>query len=150
MSGLPIWQNGIRFECQQSGGCCTSRGEYGYIYLTPEDTRNLATHLGLDLAIFRRTHCQKTMRLLHLRDPDKDCQFLTGKRCSVYSARPLQCRTWPFWPENFDNLRTWNEDVVAFCPGIGKGRLHAPHEIKEILELHDNPGDHTDTNDSTD
>ena len=25
---------------------------------------------------------------------------LRRKSCSIYGVRPLQCRTWPFWPEN--------------------------------------------------
>jgi len=52
------------------------------------------------------------------------CRFLdpvTKKRCLVYEARPAQCRTWPFWPENM-NARAWDREVVAFCPGVGKGR----------------------------
>ena len=28
--------------------------------------------------------------------------------CSIYRARPAQCRTWPFWPENLLSKRDWH------------------------------------------
>lgn len=62
--------------------------------------------------------------------------FLEGKQCSVYEARPTQCRTWPFWPENMD-AKTWDEDVVSYCPGVGKGKLYSQSEIKKLMDLTD-------------
>ncbi len=33
-----------------------------------------------------------------------DCVFLKdGRQCTVYSARPLQCSTYPWWPELMDD-----------------------------------------------
>jgi Fe-S-cluster containining protein len=58
--------------------------------------------------------------------------FLDGVRCSVYRARPEQCRTWPFWPENMSE-RVWTKEVKRDCPGIGIGRLHSPREIEREL-----------------
>jgi Fe-S-cluster containining protein len=55
-------------------------------------------------------------------------------RCSVYEGRPDQCRTWPFWPEVMD-AKTWKKEVAAFCPGVGKGRLHSAEEIRKNLVL---------------
>lgn len=129
-----FWADGLRFECQGSGRCCTSRGEHGFVYLTREDRRRLATHLGVTTQELRRQHCAVTAGELHLKDPDKDCQFLTGTRCGVYEARPTQCRTWPFWPETM-NARAWRKDVASFCPGVGKGRLWQRREIEELVQL---------------
>lgn len=129
----PFWSQGIRFECQETGRCCTSRGEYGYIYLNLPDRRRLAAHLGLDTLRFTRLYCEKTDGHFHLKAPERDCPFLDGKRCSVYEGRPAQCRTWPFWPENMKS-RVWRDDIVTFCPGIGKGRLYSAGEIRKLLE----------------
>ncbi|MFZ4403918.1 MAG: YkgJ family cysteine cluster protein, partial [Pseudobdellovibrionaceae bacterium] len=63
-----------------------------------------------------------------------DCLFLKDKKCSIYEARPTQCRTWPFWPEVMP-AKAWKKDVVSFCPGVGKGKLWSPEEIKSILQL---------------
>jgi uncharacterized protein len=130
----PFWADGLRFECQGTGRCCTSRGEHGFVYLTREDRRRLAAHLGMTTAAFRAEHCGVTDGELHLKDPDKDCQFLDGKRCGVYEARPTQCRTWPFWPETM-NARAWRKDVESFCPGVGKGRLYEKSEIEALVQL---------------
>ncbi|MEO0812065.1 MAG: YkgJ family cysteine cluster protein, partial [Myxococcota bacterium] len=81
-----------------------------------------------------RLHCEKTDGHIHLKDPELDCGFLEGSRCSVYPARPTQCQTWPFWPENM-NPRSWRREVASFCPGVGKGRTYSPEEISAILEL---------------
>ncbi len=126
-------QNGIQFECQGSGKCCTSRGAYGFVYLTTEDRKRFAKFFGVTVSEFRRKHCDEEDGNVFLRNPESDCTFLQGKRCSVYEARPNQCRTWPFWPENL-NAKAWNKEVTSFCPGVGKGRVYSEFEIKAILK----------------
>lgn len=134
MSSNSFYKDGLRFECQGSGKCCTSRGEYGYVYLTAEDRRAMANYLKLKQGTFTRRYCEKTDGYFHLKSgPTPDCIFLKDKRCEVYEARPSQCRTWPFWPENM-NAKTWNRDVASFCPGVGKGRLYTSAEIEKILK----------------
>jgi len=134
--GATPWRNGVRFQCQGSGKCCTSRGQYGYVYLTIEDRRRFAKYFKLTTAAFTRKYCDQHDGNFHLKNPDKDCGFLVEKRCTVYEARPSQCRTWPFWKEN-RSVRAWNRDVVAFCPGVGKGPLISPEEISKQLEQGD-------------
>lgn len=128
----PFWENGIRFECQGSGKCCTSRGSYGYVYLNLADRKRMAKHLKLDLATFTQKHCEMDEGHYFLKDPSKDCRFLEGKRCGVYEGRPMQCRTWPFWPENM-NAKTWTQEIATFCPGIGKGPVVSATEIRKQL-----------------
>lgn len=132
------WKKGIRFQCQGSGKCCVSRGEYGYVYLTLEDRRRLAQFFGLQTAVFTKRYCQKTDGFFHLKEEanNPNCRFLDGTKCSVYESRPTQCRTWPFWPELM-NAKTWKKEVQSFCPGVGKGRIWSEAEIKEQLELQD-------------
>jgi Fe-S-cluster containining protein len=126
------WAEGVQFECQGSGKCCTSRGEYGFVYLTDEDRVRLADHLGISEKNLVAEFCEETEGLLHLKDPDKDCQFLEDKRCGIYEGRPTQCRTWPFWPENMD-ARSWAK-VAEFCPGVGKGRTWSRDEIQAEID----------------
>jgi Fe-S-cluster containining protein len=127
-------KDGIRFECQGTGRCCMSRGTYGYVYLTLKDRQRMSAHLNLSTRDFTRKFCQKTDGYFHLINPDRDCRFLEGTRCSVYEGRPAQCRTWPFWPENM-NAKTWTQEVAVFCPGVGKGRLYSAEEIRAQLKL---------------
>ena len=56
------------------------------------------------------------------KDGDHDCVFLErgddGRAgCSIYDARPTQCRTWPFWPENLRSRSAWRQ-AAKDCPGI--------------------------------
>jgi Fe-S-cluster containining protein len=131
-----FWKNGIQFQCQGSGKCCTSRGEFGYVYMTPDDRKRMADFLDLSVATFTRRHCEKTGPVWHLKEIKErpDCQFLKDKnRCSVYEARPTQCRTWPFWPEMM-NAKAWSQEVVSYCPGVGKGRVISAAEIEKTLQ----------------
>jgi Fe-S-cluster containining protein len=66
-----------------------------------------------------------------------ECIFLKKNKCSVYKARPTQCRTWPFWPENMSS-KTWNKEIVNFCPGVGKGKLITKNKINSFLQLERN------------
>lgn len=127
-----IFSGGIRFECQSSGKCCTSRGSYGYVYLAPKDRKRFAEYFKIGVSEFVREFCEKDDGYTYLKNPGADCRFLDGKRCGVYDARPEQCRTWPFWPENM-NAKGWSKEVASFCPGIGKGKLYTPEAIQLIL-----------------
>lgn len=130
----PWWQEGIRFECQGSGKCCTSHGEFGYVFLTLEDRQRIAKHLKISTRKFTMSHCEKLSGVWHLiENPNEpNCRFLDGKACGIYEARPTQCRTWPFWPEVMD-AKSWKKDVKQFCPGVGKGKLWSKDEIDHQL-----------------
>jgi Fe-S-cluster containining protein len=133
MNKNSFYKDGLRFQCQGSGQCCTSHGEYGFVFMTLEDRRRMAAHLGIPTREFTHKYCQKTQGYFHLREDhgSPDCIFLQKKRCSVYAGRPTQCRTWPFWPEVL-NAKTWSREVASFCPGVGKGKLHEASDIAKI------------------
>ncbi len=136
MAQRPWWADGVRFECQQSGRCCVSRGQYGFVYLTRADRRRLAAHLGMSVRELLKTWCVREEGPVRLKDaPDQArCIFLDGVRCGVYEGRPTQCRTWPFWPEVM-KAKAWAAEVAAFCPGVGKGPLIPADEIAARLKL---------------
>lgn len=134
ITGREWWQKGVQFECQGSGKCCTSHGEFGFVYLTPEDRERFGKYFNMTGEQFTKKYCEKTGGIWHLKeDPaNPDCMFLDGKRCGTYEARPTQCRTWPFWPEVM-SAKNWKSEVQAFCPGVGKGRIHTAEEITNTL-----------------
>ncbi len=47
-----------------------------------------------------------------------ECIFLENKKCSIYSVRPTQCRTYPFWPSIMSESE-WNLES-KLCEGINK------------------------------
>jgi hypothetical protein len=128
-----FYKNGIRFKCQGTGKCCKSGKLDGYVYLTLEDRRQIAKHLGLSTQQFTRRYVAKNENEFHFKQLKGNCPFLEQNQCSIYNVRPLQCRTWPFWPENMKR-DTWEKEVKKVCSGIGKGKLYTMHEINEILK----------------
>jgi len=132
IKGKYFYKEGIRFECQGDGKCCVTRGRYGYVYLSFSDRRRLATHFSMSTTEFTAMFTNKVDGLYELNYHGKDCPFLQNNRCQVYEARPWQCRTWPFWPENM-NSTVWEKEVISWCPGAGKGRLYTAEEIEDIL-----------------
>ena len=132
-----IYENGIKFQCQGSANCCISRGSYGFVFLSKKDLLKLTNFFKVSLFNFKKKYCHTTDGFVHLKETRKngECIFLkNNNKCSVYKYRPIQCRTWPFWPENM-NVKMWNNDVVNFCPGIGKGRLVNKKKIEKLMEI---------------
>ena len=62
------------------------------------------------------------------------CVFLEPqtRRCSVYPARPTQCRTFPFWRSSVVEGE-WTDEVRALCEGIGRGPLHSIEEAERLM-----------------
>lgn len=129
----------LKFECTGSGKCCVSHGEYGFVFLNKSDIRRLEKFLGVPKEEFAQqddfdfTRFSKAKKKCwHLSNSEKGCRFLNGKQCSVYEARPIQCRTWPYYPEHM-NAKAWSE-LSQFCPGVGRGPEKTEKEIKDIID----------------
>lgn len=42
------------------------------------------------------------------------CVFLDDEsKCSIYEARPLQCRTYPYWPRVMRSREAWEDERVV-------------------------------------
>lgn len=126
----PWYKDGLRFTCTQCGECCS--GEPGFVWVNEEEIAGLANVLKMDVDAFEH----KFVRLVGLEKslieyPDGDCILLDPetRRCTVYQARPIQCRTWPFWDSNLERRRDWEETCEA-CPGAGTGKLYTLAEIE--------------------
>ena len=128
------FKEGIRFECQGSSNCCVSRGSYGYVYLSNKDILRLSKFTKLKYDDFIKLYCDKTDGFTHFKEKKNSskCIFLDKKKCSVYKARPIQCRTWPFWKENM-NTKKWNNEISKLCPGINKGGKFSKKNIDKVI-----------------
>ncbi len=128
----------MRFECQP--GCTNCCDQQGFVYLTEDDADRIAAFLGQSKAEFETQHTFRTKNLLRLRVPrHAQCTFLVDGRCSIHAVKPVQCRTFPFWPEILATRRRWHE-TGANCPGIGKGELvnieSAEAQAEEMRRAH--------------
>lgn len=111
------YSEGLRFKCTGCGQCCT--GEPGYVWISPEEITTIATHLGISEAKFLQTYTRSIFGRRSLREDlvSFDCVFLKGRQCQIYPARPLQCRTFPWWKENLTSPEAWKE-VARRCEGV--------------------------------
>jgi uncharacterized protein len=129
----PVWYTeGLRFDCTRCGNCC--RGP-GYVWVDDEEIHALAQHFEMDDEPFTKVYTRKVGRSRSLREQaSDDCIFYEHSvGCLVYDVRPRQCRTWPFWEQNLETKKDWNE-VQERCPGSGKGTLYSVEEITERLQ----------------
>jgi hypothetical protein len=131
-------EQGLMFSCTMCGSCCG--GAPGYVWLGLSDIAGLSLFLKIKPMALIDTYCRKFHTLegfsLSLKEKKStyDCIFLEQGRCSVYSARPIQCRTYPFWEEVLASSDSWNQEK-RFCPGIGKGNLVSLEEIQNRVHL---------------
>jgi Fe-S-cluster containining protein len=123
------YRDGLAFECTRCGACCT--GAPGYVWVNAEEIGRLAAYRGETVQEFSRRFVRRVGDDYSLIEkPGGDCIFWDkAVGCTVYPARPVQCQTWPFWPENIESLEAW-EGVQRVCPGSGKGRVFGVEEIR--------------------
>ncbi len=125
----------LKFECTGCGKCCFGDAD-SYIQVSDREAERIRKRMDVSPAWFRRRY------LIQLEDglgqgiridPDGRCALL-GKdmRCRVYAQRPLQCRTYPFWPELVDNRSSWQREARR-CEGIGRGATVPLTEIERQL-----------------
>jgi uncharacterized protein len=125
----PWYRDGLAFSCTRCGACCT--GAPGFVWVDAEEVSALAKHRGMTVEAFGKKFVRRVGdRFSLVERPGGDCIFWDkAVGCTVYEARPVQCRTWPFWPENIDSPESW-EHVTSICPGSGQGQLFTVEEIR--------------------
>jgi len=148
----PWFADGLRFTCSQCGNCCT--GGPGFVWISPAEIIRLALHLGISRNQVIRRYCRKIGRRFSLKETKNprhggfDCIFIKElpavgeahprRICSVYEARPLQCRTWPFWEGNLATRKAWHH-ASRTCLGMNSGRLFNRHQIEKLRDAQDWP-----------
>ena len=126
-----FFDEGIRFECTRCGACCA--GEPGIVRATTAEVNAMAGFLGIDVKDFRQKYLYRLGDDWGVKEQeDGRCMLLGPEGCRVYPARPLQCKTYPFWPENLRSRYRWRQ-VKAECPGIGRGPLLDKETILDLL-----------------
>ncbi|MEQ8765656.1 MAG: YkgJ family cysteine cluster protein [Planctomycetota bacterium] len=128
----PWWGEGLAFECTRCGHCCT--GAPGFVWVDTKEIRKLAARVGTDPETFGRRYLRRVGdRISLIERTNGDCIFYRdGEGCTVYEDRPLQCRTYPYWPEVVRSRADW-ESEGRRCPGIDKGTVRDPYDANPDL-----------------
>lgn len=129
-SDKPWYSDGLKFTCTGCGDCCT--GAPGFVWVNQEEIEGLAKLTGAQVDEFEKQYVRKVGIRKSLKEfPNGDCVFFDNEKrsCNVYSARPRQCKTWPFWDSNLRTPESWKE-TCEHCPGSGKGKLYQLDEIE--------------------
>src|ERR1700693_4403782 len=130
----PWYEEGLRFLCTRCGNCCT--GAPGYVWVYDLEIAALAQFLGetVEQVVARCTRPVGGRRSLREKQ-NGDCIFYDrNEGCTVYPARPRQCRTWPFWESNVITPEAWQR-TCEVCPGSGRGELISAEEITRRLKV---------------
>lgn len=78
----------------------------------------MAASLQISPDLFKRKYTRiRNKRFCLAEKKNSDCIFLEGKKCTIYEARPKQCRTYPWWPENLHSEESW-KSAAKSCEGI--------------------------------
>lgn len=136
-----FYDKGLTFQCQGCHYCCST--EPGFVFLSQDDLTRASRYLKLSEDAFIANYCRKVpqglgfYKISLIEKKNYDCIFLTEKGCSIYPARPSQCKTYPFWPEIMKNEEAWKKEGEG-CPGFGKGGCVTKKEIERNLQEHAN------------
>jgi Fe-S-cluster containining protein len=98
-----------------------------------DEMHKIARYLQLSFEEFCKKYVRKVGNRYSLLEKPRsyDCVFLKDKKCEIYPVRPIQCQTFPYWPEVLESPETWRETARG-CEGI---RHDAPTVPKEEIDL---------------
>lgn len=120
----PWYSDGLKFTCSGCGDCCT--GAPGFVWVNADEVARLADRHDMTIEEFEQTYTRKIGVRRSLKEfPNGSCVFFDedNRNCQVYTDRPRQCRTWPFWDSNLKSPESW-ERICEVCPGSGQGKLY--------------------------
>jgi len=132
----------FQFECQKCGNCCGAME--GITYIDIDEIFELGEKLPCSIKALLENYIDVSEKIIRINKKEikfkffmirqqKDaCIFLQGPECRIYSARPFQCRQFPFWYELFNNKKIYRE-IQETCQGFGKGKKYTAEEIEQRL-----------------
>jgi len=126
-----FFDQGIHFECQQCGACCT--GEPGIICVDIDEVTRIAEYLSDGIPSFTDKYLFPLRSGYSIKEHSDGRCFFYNNGCTIYPVRPHQCKTYPFWFENLRSNKKWKH-VLRECQGIGYGPLYPREKILEIVQ----------------
>jgi Fe-S-cluster containining protein len=131
----PWYSEGLAFSCTQCHACC--RHDPGFVFLSREDLDRMLEYFSLGERELLEKYCRVVVKngknRISLKEKvNYDCIFWE-QGCTIYEARPYQCRSFPFWTNYLNHPQNW-QNAKSFCPGIDQGEVHSIEVIEEWLK----------------
>jgi len=143
-----------RFECQQSGHCCsnsnilvtlTYKDLFQLFLLLDKDFRKLLQKISF-YKLTQSNHVLQEQMVLEpiqtsegdiipgLRKINDSCTFYAHPNCLIYPKRPMSCRSYPlaYIKVKQKIICTWVKNSQKTCPGIGKGAVLSQRFIQDL------------------
>ena len=128
-----FFDQGLRFECQRCGVCCT--GEPGTIFVNQQEIVKIAHFTKIPQALLISDYLYPYKDSYSIGEhPDGRCLFFQNG-CAIYPVRPSQCKTYPFWFQNLRSPKNWHR-ASRECPGIGQGPKFEKEKILSLMSLY--------------
>jgi hypothetical protein len=124
---VPVTTENPSLNCLKCASFCCKLA--GYVEVRRADIRRLAKHLGLTVAEFEAKHLVEVTRKGEklIKSAYDACQFLgEGRRCTVYAARPRDCREYVCWDQYdttvFDFAKFYQQPIARQVREAAKQR----------------------------
>ncbi len=135
---MPFWmqEDRVKFSCTGCGRCCQNDGE---VWFNLEEFTELAMSLNMPAETALELYVEEVKSdwvkmknkvvatpsnswIPNLIQDSDQCIFLglDGKACSIYDQRPIQCRTYPYWPRLLKDVKEWKKEIVVSENKSGK------------------------------
>jgi Fe-S-cluster containining protein len=105
--------------CEECPGYCCC-GESGKIWVSQQEILQICSLLQMNPIDFTLGYLNRIGNRFSIKERPAErgfeCVFFQSSqnRCSIYAARPFQCRQYPFW----EHFKKHKEQVIKECPGI--------------------------------
>jgi Fe-S-cluster containining protein len=126
----------VHFQCTKCGICCgDTKEKTRHILLLKTEAEQIATATSQPISQFTAKIKKKAPYSYEMKKTkDGKCIFLENNRCTIYAARPLICRFYPF------ELKIAHGGKHTFlytleCPGINKGPMLSKNYFRKLLRL---------------
>ena len=101
------------------GKCCTGK-KRSYLWICEDEIKAISGYLNMNVEKFKKQYLYLFDRKWSIKDLKisgvYQCVFFNGEtgKCEVYSVRPEQCRTYPFWKR----FKKYPEELFVECIAV--------------------------------
>ncbi|MCW3999141.1 MAG: YkgJ family cysteine cluster protein [Candidatus Bathyarchaeota archaeon] len=131
------YPDNVGFACNCCGLCCGDTEEKTRrILLLEAEAEEISAQTGLPIEDFAAEIAGNAPYIYEMKKPQGGkCFFLKDNRCSIYTARPLICRFYPFElrfdPDRGIHVFSYTQE----CPTINKGKTLGKKDFEALYLL---------------